>query len=341
MTAPATGPAFAGGPVSTAPVDPEPFLLRIEAAEPGTGLDRWIHANRDRLTEQLDRHGALLFRGFAVDGPESFGAAARAFAPELLDYMERAAPRTEVADKVFTSTELSEDQWIPFHHEMSYAHNWPSRLYFYCDIPAPVGGATPLASERTVYPRIPAALRERFQRHGVSYVRNYSPGLDIPWQEVFQTTDRAEVEAYCRASRTEFAWTGDDGLRTRTVRQAVARHPRTGETVWFNHAHLFHISGLPAEAAAYLLDEYGPEGVPRNAFYGDGTPIDDEDVELIRTLYREASVSVPWQHGDVLVVDNFLATHAREPFRGDRRILVAMSGLHVNHGLPAAGTSAA
>ncbi|MFF9642511.1 TauD/TfdA family dioxygenase [Kitasatospora aureofaciens] len=323
---------FSGGRVTTAPVDPEPFLLRIEAAEPGVRLDRWIGANRARLVDELHRHGALLFRGFAVDSPAEFGSAARAYSPDLLDYLERAAPRTEIADKVFTSTELAADRWIDFHHEMSYSHNWPSILYFYGDRPSAQGGATPVASERAVFPKIPQEIRERFQRHGVAYVRNYSPGLDIPWQDVFQTTDRAEVEAYCRASDTEFTWTGDDGLRTRSVRQAVARHPHTGETVWFNHAHMWHVSTLDGDVAEYLLDEYGPEGVPRNAFYGDGTPIEDEAVALIGKLYQEAAVSVPWQRGDVLVVDNFLATHAREPFSGDRRILVAMSDLYVSQG---------
>lgn len=95
-------------------------------------------------------------------------------------------------------------------------------------------------------------------------------------------------------------------------------------------AHLWHVSTLPAEVAEYLLTEYGPEGVPRSAFYGDGSPIEDETVELIGRLYEENAVSVPWQRGDVLIVDNFLATHAREPFHGDRRILVAMSDLYVN-----------
>jgi alpha-ketoglutarate-dependent taurine dioxygenase len=304
------------------------FLLLVEAAAPGESLDAWITQRRDAVLADLDRHGALLFRGFAVDDPETFGRAARAVSPQLLGYLERAAPRTEVADRVFTSTELSEDQWIPFHHEMSYSHNWPSLLYFYCEVPPGTGGATPVASEREVLPRIPAEVRERFERHGVRYVRNYGPDIDMPWQEVFQTTDRAEVEAYCQESRTEFAWTGADGLRTTAVRQAVARHPRTGETVWFNHAHLFHLSNLPAEVAEVLVEEYGVEGLPRNAYYGDGAPIEDEVVELIRELYRQAAVAVPWQRADVLVVDNFLATHAREPFRGDRRILVAMSDLY-------------
>ncbi|RST18334.1 TauD/TfdA family dioxygenase [Streptomyces sp. WAC05374] len=321
------------GAVTSRPLDDEPFLLEVRAHEPGLALDAWIAGRREELRAGLDRYGALLLRGFDVPDPEAFGRAARAVSPELLGYLERAATRTEVADKVFTSTELSADQWIPFHHEMSYSHNWPSLLYFYGDLPSPVGGATPVASERTVLPRIPADVRERFERHGVRYVRNYGPDLDQPWQEVFQTTDRAEVEAYCRQSGTDFEWTADDGLRTSAVRQAVSRHPRTGETVWFNHAHLFHVSNMPPEVAEVLVEEYGVEGLPRNAYYGDGEPIEDEVADLIRGLYREASVSFPWERSDVLIVDNFLAAHARAPFTGDRRILVAMSDLHTD-GVP-------
>ncbi|OLF04402.1 hypothetical protein BU204_37740, partial [Actinophytocola xanthii] len=121
-------PTFSDGRVMARPADPEPFLLRVEATEPGVRLDDWIRANHERLTAELYRHGALHLRGFAVHDPEEFGAAARAFSPQLLDYVERAAPRTEVADKVFTSTELSEDQWIAFHHERLPRHPRPPTL---------------------------------------------------------------------------------------------------------------------------------------------------------------------------------------------------------------------
>jgi alpha-ketoglutarate-dependent taurine dioxygenase len=315
-------------PVSTSLLADD-FVQVVESAYPELELGAYLAGNRERVLADLDRYGAILFRGFATAGPAAFGAAARVVSPDLLGYLERAAPRREVADRVFTSTEFASDQTIPLHHEMSYSHNWPGRLYFHCDLPAETGGATPLASERTVTRRIPAEVRERFLAHGVMYVRNYGDTVDLPWQEVFQTTDRAEVEAYCRESDTAFEWIGD-GLRTRAVRQVTARHPRTGEQFWFNHIHLFHSSNMPAEVRAGLLSEYGTEGLPRNTFYGDGTPIEDDVATSIRALYEDAALSFPWQRGDVLVVDNFLATHGREPFTGERRTLVAMSDLYVN-----------
>jgi alpha-ketoglutarate-dependent taurine dioxygenase len=316
--------------VNAQPLHPEPFLLNVTPALPSLSLASWITDHHDWIRSALRSYGALLFRGFGLDSPDAFGCAVRAVSPDPLGYLERAAPRIEVAEKVFTSTEFAHDQWIPFHHEMSYSHNWPTLIYFYCEIPSVQGGATPLVSERAVFRQIPEEIRQRFERHGVRYVRNYGPYLDLPWQEAFQTEDRAAVETYCRAAGMNFRWTEGDSLRTITVRQAVSRHPDTGEEVWFNHAHLFHVSNLPAEVSAILTEEFGAEGLPRNVFYGDGAPIENDVVDLIRRLYGDAAISFPWQRGDLLILDNFLVAHGREPFQGQRRILVAMSDLYVS-----------
>jgi len=42
----------------------------------------------------------------------------------------------------------------------------------------------------------------------VLYVRNHNDGFGT-WQTVFQTTDRAVVEEYCRRNAIEFEWKGD------------------------------------------------------------------------------------------------------------------------------------
>lgn len=305
-----------------------PFGLLVTSAD-GRPLDSWIDRNRAALDAALDEAGTVMFRGFDVPDAEAFGAAARsAAAPgELLEYFERTAPRTEVANGVFTSTDMSPDRPIGMHHEMSYAHQWPERLFFFCDIPAATGGATPVGDDRMVYASLPVELRERFERDGVRYVRNYGPFIDLPWQEVFQTSERAIVEAYCAEARMECTWTEGDGLRTVARRQAVVTHPRTGEKCWFNHAHLFHASTLPTEVAEILLDELGTDGLPRNTTYGDGTPIESEAVAQITAVLEASTHTFAWQRGDVMLVDNVLSTHGREPFTGERRILVAMAGV--------------
>ena len=173
-------------------------------------------------------------------------------------------------------------------------------------------------------------IKELFTRKRVMYVRNYGEGVDMPWQEVFGTEDRAAVEEYCRRAHTGYEWIDGNRLRTRQVRQAVATHPRTGETVWFNHAHMFHVSNLDPAVREALLAQFREDELPRNAFYGDGSPIESSVLEEIRGLYNESAVAFEWQRGDILMVDNFLASHGREPFVGPRRVLVAMAELYTN-----------
>lgn len=307
--------------------------LVIEPSLGSVNLASWLAANREAVERHLLRHAAVLFRGFGIDSGEAFHEAVRALGSDLLDYQERAAPRIEVSKGVYTSTEFPADQSIPLHHEMSYAHNWPERIWFYCHQPSETGGRTPIAPDRDVIGRLDPVIKERFLERKVMYVRNYGEGVDLSWQEAFQTDSREKVEEYCRGAGMEVEWRGGDRLRTRAVRQVVATHPRTGETVWFNHAHMFHVSNLPETVRSALLSQFAEEELPRNAFYGDGEPIEAETLESIREVYRSAAVAFPWQHGDVLLVDNFLASHGREPYTGARRILVAMTDLYINREL--------
>jgi alpha-ketoglutarate-dependent taurine dioxygenase len=305
--------------------DQEGFPLVIEQAIEGTNLISWASHHRDWLEHELLRHGAILFRGFALEDTAHFEGFVKTISPDLLDYHERAAPRREVSPRIYTSTEYPADQYIPLHHELAHSHFWPGKIWFYCSQPPAEGGETPIASERKVFQQIHPRIRERFERHGVMYIRNYSVGLDLPWQEVFQTSDRAAVEEYCRKSRMTCEWGGKDEVRMRAVRQATTAHPVTREPVWFNHAHMFHCSNLEPQVRRALLADFKETELPRNAFYGDGAPIEDSVLDEIRGLYRDAAVKFPWRRGDLLMLDNFLASHGREPFIGPRKILVAMA----------------
>ena len=48
-------------------------------------------------------------------------------------------------------------------------------------------------------------------------------------------------------------------------------------------------------------------------------------LDALREAYRLEAVSFPWRRGDVLMLDNLLASHGREPYEGDRRIVVGMT----------------
>ncbi|MGZ3457006.1 MAG: TauD/TfdA family dioxygenase, partial [Archangium sp.] len=199
--------------------------------------------------------------------------------------------------------------------------------FFSCLVAAQQGGETPLVDCRRVYQRLRPELRERLAEKKLRYVRNFIESVDVSWSRFFNTTDRQQVERYCRAAGMGFEWRPDNGLRTWRVCQAVARHPRTGEHVFFNQLSLHHISCVEPQTRDSLRALYGEEGLPRNVSYGDGTPLEDEVVAEVREVLERESVAFPWRAGDILVLDNMLVAHARRPFVGPRKVVVALGSM--------------
>lgn len=311
--------------ITTEFLNPEkqsPLVIKPNIKE--LNLINWAANNRDWINSNLLKYGALLFRDFQFKQTE-FEQFINAIAGELLDYSYRSTPRTLVNGKIYTSTEYPPEQFIPLHNEMSYARDWANKIWFYCVRSATQGGETPIADSRQIFNKIPDKIKEKFIAKKVMYVRNYGGGLDLDWQNVFQTNNKTEVENYCRQAEIEFEWISKNYLRTRQVCQAIATHPITKEIVWFNQAHLFHVSSLPINIRKSLLSMMSEADLPRNAFYGDATPIEDSVIEEIHHIYRQEMISFSWQAGDILMLDNMLFAHGRNPFLGSRKVLVGMA----------------
>ena len=307
--------------------------LRIVQDDDMRGMSAvaWAEAHQEEIRSLFEAEGAVLIRGLKEPGSTQFGKIlSTLFGADLLEYVYRSTPRTELGGHVYTATEYPASETIPQHNENAYSRHWPLRLGFMCLLPSVTGGETPIGDSRLVYDMLPQSVREKFEEKGVMYVRNYSTAddLDLPWSVVFQTKDKSQVEAYCEANALEYEWLEDDALRTSQVNPATAVHPQTGEKVWFNQAHLFHVSSLEEEVAETLLDSLGEENLPRNSYYGDGSPIEPEVLDLIRSTYEKTKVKFRWQKNDLLLLDNVLFTHGREPYTGARKVLVGMAGLN-------------
>lgn len=301
--------------------------LLCEAQAEGVSLPDWAARERPLLEQKLLQHGAILFRRFAVTTPTEFDRCISSLSEGALEYRFRASPRTQIEPSlnIYTSTDYPADQQIFPHNEHSYSPLFPLKLFLWCDIAPQFRGETPIGDTREIFRAIDPAVRERFARQKIMYVRNYGDGFGLPWQTVFQTQDRAEVERYCASVGIRVEWKADGRLRTRQVGPAIVRHPRTQEPLWFNHATFFHVSTLPPTVREALLADFAEDDLPQNTCYGDGSPIEPQVLEHLRQVYRAAMVEFPWQRGDVLLLDNMLAVHARNDYRGPRRILVSMA----------------
>ena len=284
----------------------------------------------DLAEEILPKHGAILFRGFTggVGNQRFCNEFAKLFGHELLSYDFGSTPRTDLGEGVYTATEYPSHQIIPLHNEQAYTLQWPRKIWFHCVIEPEVDGETPIADSRKIYQNIPNDIRERFDNKKLLYVRNYGNGLDLPWNKVFNTESRDQVESFCRQNAIEYMWKDDGELKTWQRCQATAQHQITSEWVWFNQAHLFHISNLEESAREVLLDIVEPEDLPRNVYYGDGSEIEDSVLDEIRGVLDAETVLFPWQEGDIMMLDNMLFAHGRSTFSGKRKIVVAMADGH-------------
>lgn len=321
---PTTPPAPAATGLTVGTGTGRPAVVRVPDGLDAASSRAWLSEHRTAVRTELLRHGALLIRGLSVGDPAEFAAVRDLLVSERARYREKATPRSDYGRDVFSSTDLPAAQAIALHNENSYTLEFPGILLFCCLQAPDSGGATTVADVREVLAGLPADLVERFRITGWALTRNYHREVGLPWQTAFGTDSRAEVEVYCAGNAIGTTWVGESGLRTVQRRSAIVHHPVTGERVWFNHAAFWSRWSLDEEVLEVLEMTYGAGGLPFDTAYGDGTALDPAEVRALNDAYDRATRRESWRPGDVLLVDNLLAAHGREAYRGDRRILVAM-----------------
>lgn len=289
---------------------------------PKVDLDalQWAKTHKNTLNELLLTHGAILMRGFKIQGVEKFNEVFSAISGEAMEYKNRTSPRDQVYSNVYTSTSHPKDQVIQMHTENSYSDAYNRIISFYCLVPAPVGGATPIADERKLLAALKPETVKKFKERGVRYIRNTIPGIGLDWQTIYQTDDKNEVNRILDSKGYNYTWVDEDHLRINWTLPAFITHPLTGEEVWFNHMFFGHKTHYN-EA---VLEFFAEEDLPFVTYYGDGQPIEKEIIQEFIDFYKENSIVFRWEQNDFLLLDNLYFSHGRETFEGDRTILAAM-----------------
>jgi alpha-ketoglutarate-dependent taurine dioxygenase len=289
---------------------------------------KFIEEHADSVNAEILSYGGIVLRNFSIRSVSEFNKLANKISPNLLDYVNRSTPRTLLGGKIYTATEYPAHKHIPLHNENSYTLKWPNKIMFFCVVAPETGGETPIADSRQIYKKIKSELLHKFNEKKVMYVRHYISGVDLSWQNVYQTSDKSEVEKYCKLNGIEYHWNDEPEnlleLTTKQTCQATIEHPMTKEKTWFNQAHLFHISALEDEEFKALSSIIDTNTFPRNSCFGDGSDIPNDEIRYIKETMDSEKIIFKWQKGDVMILDNMLMAHAREPFTGERKIVVAM-----------------
>jgi len=290
--------------------------------QPDTTIDvfKWAKKYKDTLNDMLLEHGAILLRGFNINGPEKFNELFSVISGDAMEYKNRTSPRDRVFSNVYTSTSHPKSQTIHMHTENSYSNVYNRIIAFYSLVPATVGGETPIADERKLLASLKKETIEKFREKGIQYVRNSMPGIGLSWETIYQTENKEKVSKILESFGHEFTWVDDDHLRIKWSLPAFQTHPVTGQEMWFNHMFFGH-KNLYDPA---IIEYFEEENLPFVTYYGDGTEIEPEVIKEFMDFYKEHSIIFKWQKDDFLLLDNMMFSHGRRPFDGERTTLTAM-----------------
>jgi Taurine catabolism dioxygenase TauD, TfdA family len=305
----------------------QPFPLVLECQSAGIARDAacaWVNARRDELLAQAAEHGAVLFRGFPLATADDFDAFVAAFDLPNFPYDESLsnAVRINKTPRVFTANEAPPTVNIYFHHEMAQTPMYPSRLFFFCEQPAAEGGATPLCRSDILWERL-AERQPRFagdcEAKGLKYT-NVMPSENDPasgmgrgWQSTLRAKTPAEAEDRLRGLGYSWEWLPGSELRATTPVLPAVRQLNGNRKSFFNQL-----------IAAFQGWKDARNDPSKAITFGDGTPLDREAVDVATQIAEDIAFDVPWQKGDVALVDNFVTMHGRRTFSGTRKVLASL-----------------
>lgn len=101
---------------------------------------------------------------------------------------------------------------------------------------------------------------------------------------------------------------------TSIAMDAIRFDTRAQVETWFNSVILLH----PAAHG------YDPKTSPWTVLYGDYSEIETEHILGAAQIMQQEQIKFKWQKHDILVVDNYLALHARNSFKGPRKIFATI-----------------
>ena len=285
----------------------------------------WIKLNATELEARLRESGAILFRGFPVNSAETFDEFSHSFGYPNFTYKESLsnAVRINFTERVFTANEAPKDVEIFLHHEMAQTPISPSKLFFFCKSAADKGGETPLCRSDMLFEDLAEqmpALAADFVSKGLQYTTQM-PAEDDPnsgqgrsWKSTLSVQDASEAEQKLDQLGYSWEWLADGSLRATTPVLPAVIDMGNDKKVFYNQL-----------IAAYM----GWKGVRENPSsaitFGDGTAIPVEGLQLAVKLSEKYTFDLPWQDGDVALVDNYMTMHGRRPFLGERKRQVLVS----------------
>ncbi len=200
---------------------------------------------------------------------------------------------------------------------------YPRTLFFFCEVAPDKGGATSVCRSDVLYEM---AVNEcpdfinSCEELGFKY-SNVMPGNDDPdsgmgrsWMSTLGVTSKEAAEDKLKELNYSWEWLDDDCLRVTTPVLPAVHEVGPNRKVLFNQ--------LIAAFCGWKDSRNDPSEAIR---HGDDSKLDVDAVMKIVEMAEELTFNVEWQVGDVVLVDNAIIMHGRQPFEGTRKVLASFA----------------
>lgn len=287
----------------------------------------WLETNRNQVDDWLREYKGIMFRGLPLPTYTHFDQVLVALSYASMEYVGGAAVRTQLTPRIFTSNESPPSEKIPFHHEMAQVPSPPTHLFFYCEVPPSMGGETPILPSAEVVSRLQTthpSILHQLETHGVRYQRimseydDPSSAIGRGWRSTFNVDNRSDAEAKLQSLGSTWEWLEIGDLKTVTAALPAIRidagDKRSNEKTFFNSV-----------VAAFLGWNDSRNKGETAVILGDSDDYcDASGLQAAAAIMDEIAVAIPWQQGDVMLLDNRTVMHSRKPFEPPRRILASL-----------------
>ncbi len=296
----------------------------------------FVRANRDMLLEQAATNGAVLLRDIGVESVEGFDAVVGALGLTNFPYKQSLsnAVRVNRTKRVFSANEAPPEVQIFFHHEMAQTPLFPKWILFSCEIAPQEGGATPLCRSDVLFERLKAECPDfvtACEQRGLQY-SNVMPGVDDAasgmgrsWASTLGVADKDAAEDRLRKLGYSWQWQDNGCLRATTPPLPAVMDLPDGRKTFFNQ--------LIAAFCGWKDERNDPSKAIQ---YGDGSALDADAVRKAAAIADEITFYMKWQVGDVVLIDNTVVMHARQPFVGKRKVVASLAEMQTQSFTPIA-----
>ncbi|RMZ87684.1 hypothetical protein DV736_g5088, partial [Chaetothyriales sp. CBS 134916] len=292
----------------------------------------------DILTKLLAQHGVLLFRNLPIHSAAEFSKFAHAFNFRPHEIIGIVVDRPLLAPNVAPANESPPHVLIYNHNESPQVPHAPEYIMFYSDVAPSEGGQTPISSSVELFHRAQQEIPEfidQLAAKGVlsrvtyKFAKQYEGGSTL--KQAFgkeiqdgddEATRRAKIEAqirrYGRGEDTTWEWTEDGIILTHRL-PAIRTQQSSGLPTLF--------TGLAAYYKNAVVNHANGRKNPTTQLFGDGTEIPEHYLKTLADITDEIRVLHQWQRGDVLVFDNVVAQHGRQPWVGEQKDRIVLASL--------------